>query len=51
MEEKGQEQIRKEKILGSRRFSNYFWAIFLFLGGLSFLLAGISSYFDTNFLP
>ena len=51
MEEKGQEQIRKEKILGSRRFSNYFWAIFLFLGGLGFLLAGISSYFNTNFLP
>lgn len=46
-----EEQIRQDKILGSRRFSNYFWSIFLFLGGLGFLLAGISSYFNINFLP
>ena len=38
-----QDQIRQEKIVGSRRFSNYFWALFLFLGGLGFLLAGYSS--------
>jgi len=46
-----EEQIRQDKILGSRRFSNYFWSIFLFLGGFGFLLAGISSYFNINFLP
>jgi hypothetical protein len=38
-----QDQIRQEKIIGSRRFSNYFWALFLFIGGVMFLLAGISS--------
>jgi len=46
-----QETIRQEKIMGSRRFSNYFWALFLFIGGLMFLLAGISSYIKINLLP
>ena len=46
-----QDQIRQEKIMGSRRFSNYFWALFLFIGGLMFLLAGISSYIKINLLP
>ena len=46
-----QQDIRQETIVGSRRLSNYFWSIFLLLGGLGFLLAGISSYFKTNFLP
>lgn len=46
-----QKEIRQDKIVGSRRFSNYFWAFFLFSGGLSFLLAGISSYFKLNLLP
>ena len=46
-----QQEIRQETILGSRRLSNYFWSIFLLIGGLGFLLAGISSYFKTNFLP
>ncbi len=46
-----QDQIRQEKILGSRRFSNYFWATLLLLGGLMFLLAGISSYLKINLLP
>jgi glucose dehydrogenase len=44
------EQIRQDNITGSRRFSNYFWGIFLALGGLSFLLAGLSSYFKINLL-
>ena len=43
--------IRQDKILGSRRFSNYFWSFFLFLGGIGFLLAGISSYLKINLLP
>lgn len=46
-----QNEIRQDKIVGSRRFSNYFWSIFLFIGGLGFLLAGISSYFKINLLP
>ena len=46
-----QNEIRQDKILGSRRCSNYFWLFFLLLGGLGFLLAGISSYLKVNLLP
>ena len=46
-----QENIRQDKIIGSRRFSNYFWASFLFIGGICFLLAGFSSYLKINLLP
>jgi len=46
-----EKQIRQDRILGSRRFSNYFWTFFLAFGGLGFLLAGISSYFKINLLP
>ena len=46
-----QNDMRQDKITGSRRFSNYFWSIFLLMGGLGFLLAGISSYFKINILP
>ena len=43
--------IRQDTIIGSRRFSNYFWSFFLSIGGLGFLLAGLSSYFKINLLP
>jgi len=46
-----EKEIRRDEITGSRRFSNYFWSSILFLGGLSFLLAGMSSYFKINLLP
>ena len=46
-----QNDIRQDIIIGSRRFSNYFWSFFLFVGGFGFLLAGISSYFKINLLP
>ena len=46
-----QNEIRQDIITGSRRFSNYFWSFSLFVGGLGFLLAGISSYFKINLLP
>ena len=46
-----QPEIRQDSIVGSRRFSNFFWGIFLSIGGLSFLLAGLSSYFKINLLP
>nr|YP_009393079.1 photosystem I assembly protein [Bostrychia moritziana]ARW61641.1 photosystem I assembly protein [Bostrychia moritziana] len=39
------ENIKKDQILGSRRFSNYWWATIVFLGSVSFFLVGISSYF------
>lgn len=42
---------RKDIILGSRRFSNYWWATIIFLGGLSFIFVGISSYIHLNILP
>ena len=42
---------RKDLILGSRRFSNYWWATLIFLGGLSFTLVGLSSYIKFNILP
>ena len=45
-----QNEIRQDQIVGSRRFSNYFWAISLLFGGIGFLLAGLSSYFKINFL-
>jgi len=46
-----QNEIRQDKIVGSRRFSNYFWSFFLCIGGLGFFLAGMSSYFKINLLP
>nr|YP_010537701.1 photosystem I assembly protein ycf4 [Tenuicylindrus belgicus]UYC31618.1 photosystem I assembly protein ycf4 [Tenuicylindrus belgicus] len=46
-----QEDIRQDKIVGSRRFSNYFWTFILFIGGWGFLLSGFSSYFKINLLP
>jgi len=46
-----QNEIRRDEIIGSRRFSNYFWSVTLFLGGIGFLLAGISSYLKINLLP
>ena len=51
MEENTQEGIRRDIIIGSQCFSNYFWTIFLLIGGISFLLAGLSSYFKINLLP
>lgn len=44
-------EIRRDMIVGSRRFSNYFWSFFLLFGGMGFLLAGMSSYFKINLLP
>ena len=47
---KGQSLLRQQ-ILGSRRLSNYWWALVVGLGGLGFVLAALSSYFKINFLP
>ncbi len=42
--------ILHQKVLGSRRFSNYWWATIVTLGATGFLLAGISSYLKVNLL-
>lgn len=42
--------ILRQEIIGARRLSNYFWAVVVSIGGIGFLLAGLSSYFQTNFL-
>ncbi len=38
------------EILGSRRPSNYIWAIIVTIGGTGFLLSGLSSYWKINLL-
>ena len=43
--------IRRYTIVGSRRFSNYWWTIIIFLGGLGFLLTGISSCLQFDIFP
>ncbi|ARV57733.1 photosystem I assembly protein [Nostocales cyanobacterium HT-58-2] len=42
--------VLHQKVLGSRRFSNYWWATVVSLGATGFLLAGISSYLKINLL-
>ena len=42
--------LKRDIIVGSRRFSNFLLAFVLFFGGLGFLLAGISSYLQKNLL-
>lgn len=44
------ENLLYEKIIGSRRFSNFFWAIIILLGGLGFFIVGLSSFFKFNIL-
>ncbi len=44
-------RLLRQPILGSRRFSNYWWATIVSVGALGFLLAGLSSYFKVNLLP
>lgn len=44
-------RVLRQKILGARRLSNYWWAIVISLGGTGFLLAGLSSYLKVNLLP
>lgn len=42
--------LLRQEILGSRRFSNYWWATVVSIGGIGFLLAGLSSYLQVNLL-
>ena len=43
--------VLRQQILGSRRFSNYWWASVVSIGATGFLLASISSYTKINLLP
>lgn len=45
------DQVLRQEVLGSRRLSNYIMAIIVSIGGIGFLLAGISSYFHVDLLP
>ena len=42
--------IRRYFIIGERRISNYLWASIILIGGIGFLLTGISAYFQFNIL-
>nr|YP_009399287.1 photosystem I assembly protein [Kapraunia schneideri]ARW68893.1 photosystem I assembly protein [Kapraunia schneideri] len=41
-------QIKKYTIKGSRRFSNYWWASIIFIGGIGFFLVGILSFLNLS---
>nr|YP_010506638.1 hypothetical chloroplast RF4 [Tetraselmis suecica]UXF58501.1 hypothetical chloroplast RF4 [Tetraselmis suecica] len=43
--------VRRYTVTGSRRFSNFFWATMLGLGGLYFFLTGFSSYAQKSIFP
>ncbi len=43
-------RVLHQKVIGSRRFSNYWWASIVTMGATGFLLAGISSYLRVNLL-
>ncbi|HEY9605850.1 MAG TPA: photosystem I assembly protein Ycf4 [Allocoleopsis sp.] len=44
-------RVIRQSVLGSRRFSNFWWAAVVSVGGTGFLLAAISSYTKVNLLP
>lgn len=44
-------RVIRQPIIGSRRLSNYWWAIVVSLGASGFFLAGVSSYTKVNLLP
>ena len=47
---KVRQKTLRQEIIGSRRLSNIAWAVIVTMGGIGFLLAGLSSYFKTNLL-
>ncbi|WP_427162296.1 photosystem I assembly protein Ycf4 [Aliinostoc sp. HNIBRCY26] len=44
------DRLLHQNVLGSRRFSNYWWATIVTMGATGFLLAGLSSYLKVNLL-
>lgn len=45
------DRVLRKPIVGSRRLSNYLLATVVSVGGIGFLLAGLSSYLRVNLLP
>lgn len=45
------QNVLRQSITGSRRLSNYWWAIVVTMGATGFLLAAISSYTKVSLLP
>lgn len=43
--------LLRYRIIGSRRFSNYWWTLCIFLGAIGFIITGISSYYKLDILP
>lgn len=43
--------VRIDKVVGSRRLSNYWWATLVLIGGGGFFIVGLSSYLKTKILP
>ena len=50
LQKKEEDLITRYPIVGSRRLSNYWWSIVIFLGGCGFLITGLSSFFNRNLL-
>lgn len=46
-----EQTVLRQDIIGSRRWSNYWWATVVTIGATGFLLAAISSYSKVNLLP
>jgi len=46
-----EQNILRQSVIGSRRLSNYWWALIVTIGASGFLLAAISSYTKVNLLP
>ncbi|AFZ26618.1 Ycf4 [Cylindrospermum stagnale PCC 7417] len=44
------DRLLHQNVLGSRRFSNYWWATIVTMGATGFVLAGLSSYLKVNLL-
>lgn len=48
---KSQQTLVRYEVAGARRLSNYIWGIILSVGGISFLLTGLSAYFNKPLIP
>lgn len=48
---KSQQTLVRYEVAGARRLSNYIWGIILSVGGISFLLTGLSAYFNQSLIP
>ena len=48
---KSQQTLIRYDVTGVRRLSNYLWGTVLSVGGLGFLLTGLSVYFNTPLIP